>query len=165
MHCLSPVSTHGPPPACVCRGGVPCWWRRCAPLLLLAALSGCASKGKPPVYAGRIAEGTPVVTIYPSGTGALGVPVYVSAVDGVRVKFKWNVMHTGWRAPVRVAAGFHEVQVTIPSQVGETRVTFGHDFQAGHTYKVGLAHPIFGPVRLHDLTAGTSRDIQEPTRL
>jgi hypothetical protein len=131
---------------------------------LLAALSGCASKGKPPVYAGRIAEGTPVVTIHPSG-GGLGVPVYVSEVDGVRVKFKWNVLHTGWRAPVRVAAGFHEVEVTIPNRVAETRVTFGHDFQAGHTYKVGLADPIAGHVRLRDLTAGTSKVIAEPTRL
>jgi hypothetical protein len=133
-------------------------------LLLLATFAGCASKPKPAVEPVRLAADAPAVTIRPSKDG-LGVWTFVSEVDGVPVPFKKRFLDDGTSAPVRVAAGFHEVEVTINAGRVVYRWTFGHDFLLGHTYRVGLAGPFSSHVRLHDLTAGTSKVIEGPTRL
>jgi hypothetical protein len=162
MHHRAPRPTRIGFPAHARRGAAP--FHGILPaLLLLAALSGCA-KTKVPVSASRLAEGTPAVSVRPSG-GIFGNEVFVSKVDGVRVKFKESFFDNGRSAPVRVAAGFHEVEVTIDGGQIQHFLTFDIDFKAGHTYRVGRAGSSDDRVRLDDLTAGTSLDIRAPTKL
>ena len=140
-----------------CRAGVPLLFA------LVVSLTGCSSKPKQPLYVVPLAEGAPSATI--RNTAGWAFQIYVTAIDGKPVKYKRQLLGSDRGAPIKVPAGYHEVDVTVDGGNIMFFWSFPYDFKAGHTYRVDHAGAFDQRVRVRDLTAGTSTVIKGPTKL